>query len=249
MQRHLHNDPVITLRDNPTWEALNNESAHLLLSNSVRIDSEKGDDVPSDLGIVVSGILGVRRDYADGRYLYCTLFHGGDVFDLRREERQRQGCLLAVTKASVLCLNEAALSASLRVDPALVEFMIGQLREQFARLRDHCADLTFKTPLERMASTILEFRRWPEAKANGSAVIHLPITRAEIAVYVGLKPETVSRALKQMARSGIIRKSGRSSLEIVDLPALRMLANGGHPRGSRMVMRSCDDDPADATWS
>lgn len=237
MQTTLLSDPNADLDGTQLWSDLSQGAALELASSAERLHIARGEDIPTDIGIVIGGIVGVRRLYSDGRHLYCALFHRGDLFDVRREERKRQGLLLAVTETQVLCLEDAALKASARAHPDLAELMVRQLREQSARLRDHCADLAFKTPVERLASAILEFRRWPEVREEGECdgvgmLIRLPVTRADIASYMGLKPETVSRALKQLARDGIIRKAGPRSLEILNLPSLRMAANGGRPRGS-----------------
>lgn len=233
MGRMLHQTPTGDLDKLPLLTDLATGPAEYLAAAAERMEVARGQDIPSDIGILVSGIAGVRRQYADGQHLYCALFHGGDLFDLRRTERQRQGILLAVTDVTVLCLERATLAATGSAHPEIADFHVRQLREHGARLRDHCADLAFKTPVERLASAILEFRRWPEAEATDTdegLVLRLPVRRTDIASYMGMKPETVSRALKQLARDGILRKAGRDSLQVLDLPALRMTANGGQPR-------------------
>ncbi len=223
------------------WSDVSEEAARDLVAGARLIEVSRGEDIPTDIGVLLSGIAGVRREHSDGRRLYCSLFHRGDLFDLRREARQRQGLVLAVTDVRVLCLKAAIVNASAHAHPELAEFLIRQLREYAARLRDHCSDIVFKTPLERLASVLLELRRWPgvadDAQTSEHFVLTLPITRADIASYIGMKPETVSRGLQQLAREGVIRKAGRNTLNVLDVPALRTIANGGRPRGAAAAWR------------
>ena len=56
--------------------------------------------------------------------------------------------------------------------------------------------------------------------------VHLPMTRAEIADYLGLTIETVSRVLTRLKTQGVIRLVSLSELRIEQPDILRDLADG-----------------------
>lgn len=64
---------------------------------------------------------------------------------------------------------------------------------------------------------------------GGQPDLPLPMTRQDIGDYLGLMPETVSRLLQQFQRAGYISVKLRQ-LQVLDLPALRRIADGGRPR-------------------
>lgn len=70
-----------------------------------------------------------------------------------------------------------------------------------------------KSAGERIASFLLEMAA--RAPGNGRGAFDLPMTRSDIADHLGLTIETVSRAMAQLGRDGIIACT-RSGLEIRD---------------------------------
>jgi hypothetical protein len=56
------------------------------------------------------------------------------------------------------------------------------------------------------------------------AVVDLPMSRIDIADFLGLKKETVSRSLTQLEQKGLIRRQGSERVRITDLENLRELA-------------------------
>jgi CRP/FNR family transcriptional regulator len=62
-----------------------------------------------------------------------------------------------------------------------------------------------KTAVERLASFLLDLSRATGARAVEGRIIQLPMTRAEIADYLGLTTETVSRVTSRLKVRGVIR--------------------------------------------
>ncbi|MEM6665823.1 MAG: Crp/Fnr family transcriptional regulator [Pseudomonadota bacterium] len=215
------------------WQGLADEAFEALVENAAIQHVDRDSQMAPVVGIVMSGILGVARTLSDGRRVYCALFHGGDLVDIRRADRDAQGALTAVTDVDVVVVDARQFDHLTETHPALAQTVIAELRGHFARLRDHCTDLACKTPVERLACALLEFRRWPEAHVEDQRdTIRLPIRQSDIADYIGVTPATVSRTVRKLAEEHLIRLLGRDSVELTDLPALRMLANGGRPRRS-----------------
>ena len=219
------------------WNRLCAASIGDLLDQASLGELARGDDVEADLGIAIDGAYAVERRLLDGRRVLCALFRQGDLIDLRRVERMRQGKLVALKPSRFLALDATQAAHCMSRHTAVADLFANAVREHFARLRDHAADLVCKTPAERIAAILFEFRRWPDAvvKEGGREAVRIPIQRSDIADYIGMKPETVSRAIRALRRDGLIAIPRPDRIVLADMPSLRRIANGGRPRRSTRV--------------
>jgi CRP/FNR family nitrogen fixation transcriptional regulator len=71
--------------------------------------------------------------------------------------------------------------------------------------------VSIKPAAAQVAAFLLEMDQW----MNGSELITLPMTRGDIADYLGLTIETVSRAQSKLRRVGAVRFSGTTQREII----------------------------------
>ena len=78
-----------------------------------------------------------------------------------------------------------------------------------------------KTARERLATFLLQERRQPDASE-----LVLPMSRTEIADYLGLTMETVSRTFSAFVRDGLISLDGADRVRLMQLNGLRALAAG-----------------------
>ncbi len=81
---------------------------------------------------------------------------------------------------------------------------------------DHSAD-------ERLAAFVLGLAGRYGARGFSPSAFRLTMARADIANYLRLAAETVSRVLRRFQDQGLIRVDGRD-VELLDVPALRLLA-------------------------
>jgi CRP/FNR family transcriptional regulator len=99
------------------------------------------------------------------------------------------------------------------------------LRLQLTRLLDSAQELIFtlgrKSAVERVASFIwyLQYRQRKLGRERAGAAI--PMSRTDIADFLGLTPESVSRAMTRLKRDGLIRLPSPGEVEIPDLARLR----------------------------
>ena len=76
---------------------------------------------------------------------------------------------------------------------------------------DHMLLLGRKTSLERVAAFLIEMDR----RLTAAGVMPLPMSRRDIADYLGLTLETVSRALSRLHELGILGFIGTNQRQIV----------------------------------
>ncbi len=92
---------------------------------------------------------------------------------------------------------------------------------ELAEAQQQMVILGRKTALERIASFFLSL----SDRSNGSAVIELPMSRSDIADYLGLTKETVSRVLSDLKSRRTIRLQAIDRIEILDRPRLKAIAS------------------------
>jgi CRP/FNR family transcriptional regulator len=90
-----------------------------------------------------------------------------------------------------------------------------------------------KSAEERVATLILLIARRLRAAScepcaeRRQVCFHLPLSRMDMAEYLGLRIETISRQLRRLGAAGIIATSSRRSLTVLDLPALERVVEKG----------------------
>jgi CRP/FNR family nitrogen fixation transcriptional regulator len=88
------------------------------------------------------------------------------------------------------------------------------------RAQDHMMLLGRKSAAEKIATFLLDMDR----RLSGGEHVDLPMSRTDIADHLGLTVETVSRALTQMERQGLIElPSHRRTIVLANRAALRSL--------------------------
>ena len=116
---------------------------------------------------------------------------------------------------------------SMGLSPLLMQELFRVLEDAF----DMVYNLGQRTAVERLAVFLLYMRYWTrlsERIADNSDPIlnsvQLPMSREDIADFLGLKKETVSRSFRQLEERGLISRRERSGVQIEALDALRELA-------------------------
>ncbi|MBI1187032.1 MAG: helix-turn-helix domain-containing protein [Alphaproteobacteria bacterium] len=166
---------------------------------------------------VVSGAVRLTRILSDGRRQVGAFLLPGDCFGL--EPGAAHGCSAeAVVDTRVALVRRATIEARAAEDAALASAMWRLTQNELARLQDHMLLLGRKSAVQRVSAFLLEMA----ARAAHDACIDLPMSRSDIADYLGLTIETVSRTLSQLERDGYIRML---STRTIVLRAPRALAH------------------------
>lgn len=84
--------------------------------------------------------------------------------------------------------------------------------------------LARKTAIERLASFLLSLAERLEQGSRAANTILLPMSRSDIADYLGLTKETVSRVLSAMRRDGLIRLRAIGEVKLLDRQRLARIA-------------------------
>lgn len=167
---------------------------------------------------VVRGSVRSSHLQADGRRQVVAFYYEGDVFGVAVEDAHRFTAE-ALADCEVLALRRrgSAEGANSRVDPMVWAATTSELR----RAHSHMLLLGRATACEKVARFLLDIAD----RFRGEFVL-LPMSRQDMADYLGLTIETISRMLGRLQADGVIELSGSRKCRIRRLAFLAELAAG-----------------------
>lgn len=170
--------------------------------------------------VVRSGLLVLQATPPANHRQLLELLYPGDVF--------RPACAppLAATVLTAACpsdlwrLPEAAFESLTHADAELGRHIGLQMADQQARALMHIAVIGGMCGEERVASFLIELAlRIGTTCATGIA-FEVPLSRADIADYLALNPDTLSRIMSRLKGRGLVSQSGRSRALVQDWKGL-----------------------------
>jgi CRP/FNR family nitrogen fixation transcriptional regulator len=202
------------------------------LSNRSRtLSMKRGDSLEGEalahwpIIAIDSGVLSMQHLLQDGRKTIAALFMRGDIIDLRNISNRNRGALIALGKVDVCRLSPKVFEQVMARNPDAQKVIWENLRDQAFRAMDHSGDIAKKQALEKLASFIFECRNRQAGFEEGD-LVEIPVRRIDLAEYLGMQPETVSRSFKDLEKRGIIEAPRLNALKLVNVPLLRRIANG-----------------------
>src|SRR5262245_50671238 len=177
-----------------------------------------GENEPADyLYKVVSGTVRTYKVLSDGRRQVGAFYLPGDIFGLEvGDEHTFSAEAIADTK--VLVIKRSALIAAAERDHDVARELWTVTGHELRRVQDHIL-LLIKTAQERVAAFLLEMAD----RASGGNSFELPMSRQDIADYLGLTIETVSRTLPQLESTAAIELPTSRRIVLRNRPALSRL--------------------------
>lgn len=174
---------------------------------------------------ISSGVLSLQHLLEDGRKTIAAFFMQGDIIDMRGLSNRNRGHLIALNKVTLCRLSPAVFENIIEANPNAQRMVWNNMRQQTYRAIDHSSDLAKKHALEKLVSFIFECKRRQIVTVCKNTVI-IPVRRVDLAEYLGMQPETVSRCFKELEERGIIEFNGISNIKLLEIPTLRRIANG-----------------------
>lgn len=158
---------------------------------------------------VKAGTIRIYQLLVDGRRQVLAFCTSGEVFGFARRDTY-DFFAEAVDDCSVIVRG---------THEALAEESLKAVFENLFAAQNHQLVLGRQVAGERIASFLIDM----EKRQGGLHRIELPMTRADIADYLGLTVETISRGLSKLQTDGLIRLHSARSIEILRLQALRAM--------------------------
>ena len=161
---------------------------------------------------LLEGAVRTHKLLSDGRRQIGAFHLPGDIFGLDNGDFHRFTAE-AITDTTVKLIKRQSLERVAKTDPAMVRSLLTMTANNLEHVENHMLLLGRQTARERVAAFLLEMN----GRGIAGGVIALPMNRRDIADYLGLTLETVSRALSDFQRRGFLKLAGRNHREIVVL--------------------------------
>jgi CRP/FNR family nitrogen fixation transcriptional regulator len=147
---------------------------------------------------VISGAVRTYRVLSDGRRQVAAFYLPGEVFGLELGD-EHAASAEAIANSKVLFVRRSALLSVAGRNGDVSRNLLGLTARELRRAQDHML-LLIKSAQERVAAFLLEMAQRMAEKAT----VELPMSRQDIADYLGLTIETVSRTLTQLEEDATI---------------------------------------------
>src|ERR1700688_1758587 len=164
--------------------------------------------------------IGAVRSYkllSDGRRQIGAFHLAGDIFGLENGSEHRFTAE-AIVDTTVRLTKRSSLEHVAESDAMVALDLLNMTTSNLQHAEDHMLLLGRKTSLERVAAFLLEMDR----RLSAAGVMALPMCRRDIADYLGLTLETVSRALSSLHGKRILDFLGQTQRQIVLLDRVRL---------------------------
>lgn len=177
----------------------------------------QGDDVEF-LYRVVSGSVRTIRLTSDGRRQVGDFYYPGDLFGLETGPDHRFSAE-ALTDCIVLVVKRSSVRAAAG-DAALDRAILGATHRELDRAQSHLLLLGRKTAQEKVAAFLLSL-----AERVGDESVELAMGRQDMADYLGLTIETVSRMLSQLQAASVVEFPAARRFRVCKWDRLEELAD------------------------
>ncbi len=168
---------------------------------------------------LVSGVVRVCKFLSDGRRQIEAFHVAGDVFGFEMGE-ERLMTAEAVSDCTLICYRRRSVESLASKDEAINRQMFQYAMENLAHAQSHSLLLGRRGAAEKVASFLLSWAR----HSTDRRVVSLAMTRQDIADYLGLTIETVSRSLSQFERDGLIALPNIREVRLANIDALEDIA-------------------------
>lgn len=177
-----------------------------------------GEKEPADYVYqVMSGAVRSYKLLSDGRRQIGAFHLAGDIFGLEIGSDHRFTAE-AIIDTTVRLMKRRSLELVAESDATVARNLLSMTTSNLRHAEDHMLLLGRKTSLERVAAFLIEM----DKRSTAAGVLALPMCRRDIADYLGLTLETVSRALSRLHDLDILGFIGNNQRQIVLLDRARL---------------------------
>jgi CRP-like cAMP-binding protein len=171
---------------------------------------------------VLEGVVKSYRELPSGKRMISAFLFPGDLFGLAESGRYLN-CAQAITRVTLHQLPLEKLIPLVKRDPELQFQFLSKVTHELRESHRRSTLIARRDAAGRLASFLLMMRRHRQTTRSDREVM-LPMSRTDIADFLGLSREAVSRAAGLLQRRGIVAFEGRHLARIVDTGLLAKLA-------------------------
>jgi CRP/FNR family transcriptional regulator len=174
---------------------------------------------------IASGAVRLSKSTPDGRRQVVDFLIEGEFFGIS-SDRCYGYSVEAIARTTLVRYARARLEAAIEAQPELARRMFAIACTELQRARQHLLLLGRKSADEKIASFLLTLALRLAPEGDALDALQLPMSRQDMADYLGLTIETVSRTLTRLRRDGLIALPTPQHVLLLRPERLRDLAEG-----------------------
>ena len=175
---------------------------------------------------VIEGVVRSSKVLMDGRRQVLNFCYPGEMIGLSHDSFYHCDCD-AVSTVRVRLHRKNAFMKDVARDPEYCARLLRKAAAEVNNMQDHFMMLGRKTAMEKLASFLIAIMERQQRKTTGEIALELPMKRTDIADFLGMTIETVSRNLTRLRKLGVIDLPTTHRVSICQPAALRNLAENG----------------------
>ena len=168
---------------------------------------------------VVDGVAAMSQTLEDGRRQMVGMLLPSDFLGRPTREIAPYD-VAAVTEVTLCCFRRAPFRQLLDSTPHISHRLLEMTLDDLDAAREWMLVLGRKTAREKISSLFTIMARRANLDTGKDVRFDLPLTREEMADYLGLTLETVSRQVSALRKDGVIRLDGKRAVIVPDLDIL-----------------------------
>jgi CRP/FNR family transcriptional regulator len=171
---------------------------------------------------VAEGVVKCYRDLPSGKRVIGAFLFARDLFGLAEHGRYLN-CAQAISRVTLYRLPLDELVVLMKHDPDLQFQFLVKITHELRESQRRAILLGRRDAAGRLAMFLMLMRdRHDLARSRG--LVPLPMSRTDISNFLGLSPESVSRAAAELERRGLVKFEDRHLARIADEARLAKLA-------------------------
>ncbi|MCF3641711.1 Crp/Fnr family transcriptional regulator [Rhizobium sp. TRM95111] len=177
--------------------------------------------------LLLHGRLKVMQVTEDGQQIIVRVVHPGDLFGFAKalQRPDYPGTARAATDSVIISWPTDLWNHFVEQNPRLAVSAMQTIGQRLEEAHTRIREMSTQEVERRVAHAVLRLSRQAGRQEEHGIRIDFPITRQDIAEMTGTTLHTVSRILSAWEERGLVA-GGRQKLTVVDVPGLRLLAEG-----------------------
>ena len=164
---------------------------------------------------VAEGVVKSYRELPSGKRSVVAFLFPRDLFGLAEQGRYLNSAQ-AITRVTLYRLPVHALATLLKHDGDLQFAFLAKVTHELREAQRRAVLVNRRDAVGRLATFIALMGERDAESGSRVRHVHLPMTRSDIAGFLGLSLESVSRAAAELDRRGLVRFDSRDSARILD---------------------------------
>ena len=176
--------------------------------------------------MLTAGALKIYTLLGDGRRQVTGFMFPGDFLGISVDEEYAFS-VEALSESELWWFSRPSFDSFIEGNPGLERELYRLAAHELAAAQQQMVLLGRKTAAERVASFFLDLlQRAEQVSGEPEVCFDLPMSRLDIADYLGLTKETVSRMLAVLRSAKLIRLEAQDRIEVLDRAGLADMAAG-----------------------